>query len=210
MTVPPLLGMPEVELTIAGVRVIGRELRIGYALANRGDAEIFAQILLPDRYAQLGANPGRTPIASLAQTCLRPPSTAVLRLGQTPAPALGPGFSFYAIPRPDAIRIEAGQGFAATIRAPLPLVEWSETWMPMRDDAANVEVEITRVRVEIECIRAADVTRARELEHAPGCWEIASTCTELLVHELDVEALGLRLLAHPDMTRFGGEAVRGG
>lgn len=202
MNEPDLVGMPDVSLTLDAIHIERGELRIPYVLENRGSSAIYALNLLADRYGQLGGRPGDVPTPALAQTCMVEPGVVLMRLGIVPPPMLGPEISMFGNPKPRASKIAAGAGFAATVRARLPLVEWSETWMPMRDAPENVPTAITTLRLQVECAREADVAWVREDDDAPGSFSIGAARSELVQIEADVAELGVVLLAHPRMYRL--------
>lgn len=203
MNEPRLIGMPDVTLVVDAIHIEHGELRVPYVLANRGTSAIYAFNLLVDRYGQLAGRPGDVPTPALAQTCLAGVDVALMRLGVVPPPPLGREFAMFGNPKPRASKIAPGDGFAATLRARLPLVEWSETWMPMRDAPQNVATPIATLRLQIECVREADVTWVKEDERAPGSFELGAAPSDLVEIAADVASLGVVLLAHPQMHRFG-------
>ncbi|MCH9686422.1 MAG: hypothetical protein K0V04_33625 [Deltaproteobacteria bacterium] len=203
-----------VRLRIDSVAVDRGELRIDYAVDNTDAAEVYVFNRLPDRYGQQG-KAGNRPLASLAQACLRPPSTAVMRLGPVPAP-VHPGFSITGKFEPYASRMQPKTTLRATIRARLPLAEWTEYCEPVRPaEAEAIVVE----RVTLETDIAVGPSRD-DVHDETGGWLLgplalaaglmggrvyrisAGATRQRLTATAEVAALGVTLLEHPQPDRF--------
>ena len=195
--------MTDIQLTLEPATIERDELRVPYVLANGSDAAIYVYNLLPDRYGQLAGKPSNVPTPQLAQTCLADAHTALMLLGPVPPPPLGPQVSFFGTPKPRASKVPAGAGFAATIRAKLPLAEWSEVWMPQRDVEGLVTTEIHAVRLVAVWAREADVDWVQEDADYKGSFNIRAKATARVVAEQDLRPLGVTMLVHPKMYRFG-------
>ncbi|MCE9580537.1 MAG: hypothetical protein K8W52_45880 [Deltaproteobacteria bacterium] len=193
--------MAAVDIQLGPIQIARGELRVPYVVTNRGDVPVYIYNLVPDRFAQLGRKPDLCPSAQLAQTCYEPEGMARFILGQVRRPVVS-GFqrSHYSEPKPLASRIPPGRSFPATIRAVLPLVEWSEIWVPQRAAAELVETPIRIVQVIVEYAREPDLTVKRE--DAKGAFAISETVRHRTSAEQDVAALGIRMGVHPLAPRF--------
>lgn len=194
--------MTDIVLELEEIKVKRGELRVSYQLANRGDAAIYVYNLVTDRHAQLGRKPSEVPTPQLAQTCLLPPSTALMMLGPTPGPNYGPEVTFYGTPRPLLSKVAAGKATGATIRATLPLAEWSESWMPMRTGDAIVTVDVVALRLVAVYVHEADVEWKEESPEFRGCFELGARAEHRVEVDRPLTDLGLTMLTHPLMRRF--------
>jgi hypothetical protein len=195
--------MSNLHLEIEDAVVKRGELRVSYMLHNRTDAAIYAYVLLPDSYAQLGRKPSDVPGPNLVQTCLADTDVALMFLGPVPPPNYGSHVTFYGNPRPLAAKIDAGKAFGATLRSALPLAEWSETWEPQRKGDALVDTTIRVLRMIAVVVLERDVDWVEEHRDFRGAFDVSAKEEQRAAAERDVSALGLRMLVHPKMRRFG-------
>lgn len=190
--------MTMLEIQIEPARIVRGELRVPYVITNPGDAAAYVYNLVPDRFGVLTGSPDPLPSAHLAQTCYDRDGIVLFVLGQVRRPPSPK--AYISEPKPFASRIEPGRGLQATIRAPLPLVEWSEVWTPDRESPALVDTPIALVQIVLEYALEPDLIHVRE--DAKGVFAISERMRHRAIADQDITALGVRMLVHPQATRF--------
>lgn len=190
--------MTMLEIHIEPTQVVRGELRVPYVITNPTDAAAYVYNLVPDRFGLLTGKPDPVPAAHLAQTCHDRDGIVLFVLGQVRRPPSPK--AYVSEPKPFASRIEPGRGFQATIRAPLPLVEWSEVWTPVRESPDLVDTPITLVQIVLEYAFEPDLVNVRE--DAKGAFAISERMRHRAIADQDVTALGVRMQVHPHATRF--------
>lgn len=190
--------MTMLQIQIEPVQVVRGELRVPYVITNPGDTAAYVYNLVPDRFGVLAGKPDPVPSAHLAQSCYDRDGIALFVLGQVRRPPSPK--AYVSEPKPLASRVEPGHGFQATIRAPLPLVEWSEVWTPDRESPELVDTPITLVQIVLEYALEPDLINVRE--DAKGVFAISERMRHRAIADRDVGELGVRMLVHPRATRF--------
>ncbi|MCH9686423.1 MAG: hypothetical protein K0V04_33630 [Deltaproteobacteria bacterium] len=194
----------DIAFEIDQVEVRDGVLRVTYALTNGLDTPLYLFNMLPDSYGQLRKQPSETPTPALAQTCLHPPDTMFMLMGATPTPNFGPGVMFYGPRQPLATRLDPAAGYSATLRAPLPLSEWTEYTGPHRPDPerAPQPTAISTVTLAADFILGRDVDHEREDEDYPGVFHVGGTTAHRIETSHDIASMGLVLMRNPEVVRF--------
>jgi hypothetical protein len=195
--------LPEtVNLVVQETMVKRGEFRLTYELTNGTSSTIFLYNILPDRFALRGRRESQFPRTDLGQTSWLAPNTAVILLGPAPRP-YEEGVHYFGFYRPLLSKIKAGKSFRGTIKARLPLVEWSDTCGPSERENLP-RVDIKRLRLVAIYVREEN---AEEIERHPLLW----TCYDLFAPskhehrvqvEQDISHLDLTLVTNPRLIRF--------
>ncbi|MBL8946209.1 MAG: hypothetical protein JNK45_23800 [Myxococcales bacterium] len=194
--------MSDLEIHLSDVHVAHGELRVPYALSNHTAAPVYVYNLVPDRFGQLAGRPDPTPTARLAQTCFDRDHLVMFVLAEIPRPRRVPEPSYFAPAKPAASRIDAGAGFQATIRARLPLVEWSEIWVPQPQDPTLVMTPVHTLQLVVDWVHEADIIAADESPAYTGCFAISDRLRHRALAEADVRAIGIEIAVHPHAPRL--------
>lgn len=194
--------MTTLQIHLEPIHVVRGELRVPYVITNPSSVPAFVYNLLPDRFGQLAGKPDPVPTAQLGQTCYDRDGIALFVLGEMRRPVGAIQPSYYSDPKPLASRIEPGGGFQATIRAALPLIEWSEIWIPQRDAAELVDTPIHLIQVIVEYAFEPDLTVQREDAKYRGAFAISENMRHRAIADQDVTALGVHMGVHPHAPRF--------
>lgn len=194
--------MTTLQIHLDPIHVVRGELRVPYVITNPGTAAAFVYNLLPDRFGQLAGKPDPVPTAQLGQTCYDRDGIALFVLGEVRRPVGAIQPSYYSAPKPLASRIEPGGAFQATLRATLPLVEWSEIWIPQRDAEALVDTPIRLIQLVVEYAFEPDLVSQREDAKYRGAFAISESMRHRGIADQDVTALGVRMAVHPGAPRF--------
>ncbi len=192
------------QVHIDPIHVVRGELRVPYVITNPNDVAAYVYNLVADRFAVLASKPDPMPSAQLAQTCYDRDGIVLFVLGQVKRPerpgAIQP--SFFSQPKPLASRIEPGRALQATIRAKLPLVEWSEVFVPQPESPDLVDTAIALVQVVVEYALEPDLINVREDASTRGAFAISERMRHRAIADQDVTALGVRMQVDPHATRF--------
>jgi hypothetical protein len=184
--------MPTVDLR-AGLA--GDRLVVEYVVRNDLDQIVYLRNQLSDWYGLTGdpsldalKNPRAGVTTAIACVERGGPGEARILVGGTPLPPDGEVFA----PRePLGTRIEPGRSARATLRLPLPLLEWNAYEPPRREPAEAERIEAIRLRLEYLpaplalsaqahlAIRGAFVTRGRAFAYLEASAPLPSPCTLL-------------------------------
>jgi hypothetical protein len=144
-----------------------RYLRLSYVYENRTPGPVYVCALVEDHFGlgedlrlDQSRNPDAIPTPEIGYVSWGGEGRAVFHLGRA-EPAGGE------TPWPWAVRVEPDRRFRASIRARLPLLEWSPRLPPSEIDVDEVRVD--RLALSLECAGADDVTGA---EAHPGLAEV--------------------------------------
>lgn len=196
--------MTMLQVHIDPIQVVRGELRVPYVISNPNDVAAYVYNLVADRFAVLASKPDPIPSAQLAQTCYDRDGIVLFVLGQVKRP-MTPGAiqpSFFSQPKPLASRIEPGRALQATIRAKLPLLEWSEICVPERDAPELVDTAIVLAQIVAEYALEPDLINVREDASARGAFAISERMRHRAIADQDITALGVRMQVNPRAPRF--------
>ncbi|MFV8753831.1 hypothetical protein ACNOYE_25075 [Nannocystaceae bacterium ST9] len=191
-----------VSLIIDGIRVRDQRLEVDYVLTNADTRDLYVYNLVDDQFAQLGAR-SDIPRDQLVQACRGAPGELVMLLGVPNAPNYGPAFMSFAPLFPRCRKLEAGRSYAAKLRAPLPLAEWTLYTGPERSGPDVTREPISSLRLIAEHVFADEAYHAAPDAAAPLAWQVRSNVER---HRVEVGAslaeLGLELCVNAKLLRF--------
>ncbi|NVB37390.1 hypothetical protein G6O69_06070 [Pseudenhygromyxa sp. WMMC2535] len=188
----------DVHLTIDDIHIERRELRVAYVLNNLEQRALFVYNLLPDRHEQLGAA-STVPGSELAQTCLLPPHTLFMLMGPVPRKIVNPAMAFFAPLVPACTKIGPGEGYAGTLRAKLPLSQWSEYYAPSRE---GEPIALTELRLDALIMFEDQVDWAQVHPQSEQAWTINGAAIERSTATAPLGELGLAVHPHPEVVPF--------